>query len=110
MNKETSTRDRKSKERQRAGSLEEDKSDPLRQGQRLDTIRDKSKLTQTAKTTKAKLESYKEPPVHKQDPPKHMHLPLDQCMPNHLETEQLHQLGSDRSDWSTPPVRPMTNM
>jgi hypothetical protein len=36
-----------------------------------------------------------------------MQLPLDECMQTTSQTEQLLQLCSDRSDWSTSPVRPV---
>jgi hypothetical protein len=73
----------KAKERQRARSLQEDKSwTPLARAT-TQHIRGKTMLKQRVQTTKPKLEKrQRAPPAHMQAPPEPMQLPRDECMHN----------------------------
>jgi hypothetical protein len=60
--------------------------------------------SKTRKTTKSSPCTHASSPWTNATPPRRMHA-------NHLtKTEQLHQLSSDKSDRSTPLVRPVLNM
>jgi hypothetical protein len=73
--------------------------------------RDKSKLTQRAKTTEAKLENTQGLPLHACKLPLNTYSsPWTKSCQTRQETEQLLQLGSDRSDWFRASVRPVSNI
>jgi hypothetical protein len=81
--KETPTSDRKPNNGKEQDHLKKASLGPLRQGQRLDHIRDKTMLKKRAQATKPKLERpQRAPPTHMQAPLEPMQLPLDECMQN----------------------------
>jgi hypothetical protein len=84
---------------------------PLKQGQQLDTSETKQSSSKEGKPPKQSSNNHKELPLHT------CKLPLNQCISPWtnackipLETGQLQQLSPDRSDRSTPSVRPLCNM
>jgi hypothetical protein len=68
-------------------------------------------IKQRAQTTKQSLKTTKSSPCTHANSPWTNAAPPGWKHANHLiRTEQLHQLSSDRSDWSPPPVRLVCNM
>jgi hypothetical protein len=110
-NKKTPTSDRKPNKGKEHDYLKKASLGPLSQGQRLDTSETKLCSWEECKPPNQRSKNHKELPLHT------CKLPLNQCnspwtnaCKTPLETRQLQQLSSHRSDWSTPLVRPVCNM
>jgi hypothetical protein len=79
-------------------------SDPLGKGNGLTHMRQNYAQAKSTNHQTKTRKPQRAPPAHMQAPPGWMHA-------NHLKkTDPLHQLSSDRSDRSPPPVRPVLNI
>jgi hypothetical protein len=86
-------------------------SDPLGKGNGSTHPRQNNAQAKSRNHQSKAREPQRAPPAHIQAPPEQMQLPPGRMHANHsMKTEQLHQLNSDRSDQSTPPVRTVCNM
>jgi hypothetical protein len=109
--RETPTSDRKPNKGKEQDHLKKTSLGHLTQGQRLDTSETKQGSSKERKPPNQSSKNHKELPLHT------CKLALNQCnspwmnaCKTPLETGQLQQFSSHRSDRSPPPVRPVLNM
>jgi hypothetical protein len=85
-------------------------SDPLGKGNGTTHLRQNKAPAKSANHRTKAQTPQRAPSPHMQAPPEPMHLPLDECMQTSWKQGSCSNFSSQRSDRSSPPVRPVPNM